>query len=150
MSKKKQPAKAPCKCRKKKILIPLLVILLIGVGFGIYRLATYNSTNQAGWMSKDEKNEYNSTITQRAWKTGRISQDEILILKTVNKNLGGDTQIDFYVYKLPQGAKATDYFSLEVSQISEDMGLTHVGLASCRLAGGNLKSITNLEIKYIR
>ncbi len=151
MSKKKKTEQKPCKCtRKRCILIAVLVIVVLAIGFGVYRLATYNSTNQSGWMNKDEKTEYNSAITQQAWLTSRIARDEILIINTVNKTLGGDTEVELYVYKLPQGAKATDYYHLSVRQIPADSGLEHVGTATCKLAGGKLESVYNLLVTYMR
>lgn len=148
-AKKKEAVKKPCKC-KKKVLITLAVVLALVLGFGVYRLVTYNSSEHSNWMDKDEKTEYNTALTQHAWRTAKISRNEILLLKSVNKNLGGDSQLEFYVYQLPDGAKSTDYLHLDANQVSSDSGLIHIGTATCRLAGGKISSIYSLEVKYIR
>jgi hypothetical protein len=150
MSKKNITKSKPAKNSKKRwILIAVLTVVVLAVGLGIYQLVTYGDTDQSGWMSEEEKTQYNTALTRQAWLTGRISKNEILLIKTVNKNLGGDTHVELYVYQLPEGGVAKDYLHMDVSQVGADSGLKHVGTASCKLAGDKLESVYSLQVTYM-
>lgn len=133
------------KCSKKRyVLISVLVLVLIAAGIGIYCMFSGGVES----LSEEDKTKYNSTLTRQAWMTSRIQKDELLIIHSIEENTGGDTKIELFVYKLPAGGKSTDYYHMDTSQISADSGLVKVGTATCKLAGGKLESIYNLQVTY--
>ena len=74
----------------------------------------------------------------------------MLIIKSIDKEAGGDAKAEFYIYRLPDGAKAEDYLHLQVSKVSADSGLLHIGTASCTFIGDDLNAIYNFKALYIQ
>ena len=110
------------------ILVWLCIVLLFG-----------NSTR-----------DYNTAVTQRAQAGLQISKQDILILKSISKDPGGDSKAEFYVYRLPDGGKAEDFLHLQVSKIGADSPLEHIGTASCTFIGDDLNAIHNLYILFLK
>ena len=136
--------------KKKILLIILAVVVLAAAGFGIYRLATFETANHADRMSDSKVMEYNTIITGKAQIAGRIGAREILILHSLQKDMQTDSQLVFYIYQLPEGAKIADYIGLRTSQITEEHGLIHMGSFSCRMVGEDLSSAYSVQVSYIR
>ena len=127
----------------KKILIPILCLLLIvAVAVGIYVSRNTLSTQRI--------KEYNTAATQRAWKQSLIASNDILILKSVTRNPGGDTKVEFNVYRLTAGAMASNYLSKQVSDLGNDTGLELMGTASCTFIGDDLSAIYTLTAVFVK
>lgn len=124
---------------KKKLFVALaLAAVVLLVWLGVVLLSGNNAA------------EYNRSATDRAQASKQISQQDILILKSLTKNAGEDTKAEFYVYRLPEGAKAEDYLHLQVSKVSEDSGLVHMGSASCTFVGDDPSAIYDLKVIFLR
>lgn len=149
-SKKKQPPKKAFNRKWLWVLIPVLVIALAAGGFGIYRLATYNTVNHTGWITGSERAEYNSALTQQARATGRIAKNEILIMDNLHRTLGADAEVEFTVYRLPDGANEADYLHLDGARLPDDFPLEALGNGTCKLLGDRLNAIYNMTINYLR
>ena len=123
----------------KKLRILLITLpIVIAVWLGVV-LFTGNSAA-----------DYNTAATNRAQASGVISKNDILILKSITKDPGGDSQAEFYIYRLPEGTKAEDYLHLQVSKISADSPLEHMGSASCTFIGDDPTAIRNLNAVFLR
>ena len=94
--------------------------------------------------------DYNTAATKRAQASGLIGQNDILILKSITKNPGGDSKAEFYIYRLPDGASAEDYLHLRVSKVDAGSGLDHLGSASCTFIGDDPTAIRNLNAVFLR
>lgn len=136
--------------KKKTILIILAVILLAAAAFGIYRLATHNTANHADRLSAGELQECNTAVTQKAQVSGTIGKQEILILHTLSKTRGMDSNAVFYIYQLPEGADPNDYTGLRASQAESSGDLVYMGTLSCRLVENQLTSAYDMKVTYIR
>ncbi len=128
--------------KKKLWILPLCLLLVVAIGIGIYLSSTRVSTKNI----KD----YNTYATQRAWAKSIIGINDILILKSVTRNPGGDTKVEFNIYRLPQGAIATDYLSKQVSDLGADTPLELMGSASCTFIGDDLTAIYNLTAVFLK
>ena len=127
----------------KKILIPILCLLLVAaIGIGIY----WNSTR----VSTTKIKEYNTYATQRAWMSSAIGSNDILILKSVTRSAGGDTKVEYNVYRLPDGGLATTYLDKQVSDLPADTPLELIGSASCTFIGDDLTAIYNLKAVFVK
>ena len=124
---------------KKKLRILLITLpIVIAVWLGVV-LFTGNSAA-----------DYNTAATNRAQAGQMISKQDVLILKSIEKNPGGDSKAEFYIYRLPDGADAEDYLHLQVSKIGADSPLEHVGSASCTFIGDDPTAVYNLNAVYLR
>lgn len=120
----------------KILLITLPVV--IAVWLGVVLLTGNNVTD------------YNTAATKRAQAGQMIGARDILILKSIEKNPGGDSKAEFYIYRLPEGTKAEDYLHLQVSKIGADSPLEHMGTASCTFIGDDPSAIHNLKAVFLK
>ena len=129
----------------KKIfwILPLCLLLVIAIGLGIYWGSNRIVTTQ-------HIKEYNTYATQRAWMQSIIGSNDILILKSVERNYGGDTKVEFNIYRLPQGGVATTYLDKQVSGLPSDTPLELIGSASCTFIGDDLSAIYNLTAVFVK
>lgn len=123
--------------KKLKILLITLPVV-IAVWLGVVLLTGNNVTD------------YNTAATKRAQAGQMIGARDILILKSIEKNPGGDSKAEFYIYRLPEGAKAEDYLHLQVSKIGADSPLEHMGTASCTFIGDDPSAIHNLKAVFLK
>ena len=123
--------------KKLKILLITLPVV-IAVWLGVVLLTGNNVTD------------YNTAATNRAQAGQMIGARDILILKSIEKNPGGDSKAEFYIYRLPEGAKAEDYLHLQVSKIGADSPLEHMGTASCTFIGDDPSAIHNLKAVFLK
>ncbi len=147
---KKMMSSSPCRRKLLLVLIPLLAIALIAAAIGIYRLATYESANHASLMSKADLRACNSTATNKAQINSRIAQQEILILYSLEKDYQTDSDAVFYIYRLPEGGSAADYYGLTTAEIDALGSLTLMGTLSCRMVGNDVSTAYNVKVTYQR
>ncbi len=136
--------------KKKTILMILAVVLLAAAGFGIFRLATHNTANHADRLGAGELQACNTAVTQKAQVSGTIGKQEILILHTLSKTRGMDSDAVFYIYRLPEGADPSDYTGLRISQADASGDLVYMGTLSCRLVENDHTSAYDMKVTYIR
>lgn len=125
---------------KKKLIILAVVLLVAAIGIAIFA----TSRNKVSVM------DYNLSATQRGWRGSTLGANDILILKSITRNPGGDSKAEFYVYRLQEGDSAANYMKLEVSQIGKDAPLEHIGSATCTFIGNDPAAIYDLKILYTR
>lgn len=101
-------------------------------------------------FSGSSATDYNTSATNRAQASGMVSTNDILILKSITKDPGGDSKAEFYIYRLPEGANAEDYLHLQVSKIGADFPLEHMGSASCTFIGDDPSAIYNLTTVFLK
>lgn len=126
--------------KKKTKLLLGIGALLIAVAIGLVIFLASGS----------KITDYNTAATQRAQSGKLVGSRDILILKSIEKNAGGDTKAEFYIYRLPEGAAAEDYMHLQVSDIGADSPLEHIGNASCTFIGDDPTAIRNLTTLFLK
>ena len=136
--------------KKKRILIILIAILILAAGFGIYRLATYNTANHADWMSGSTLTEINRAASGKAITSSVIGTDEILLLHTLTKTSGQDSVAVFYIYQLPEGADGESYMALRADEAKQDENLLYMGSLTCRLVENDQTSVYDMKATYVR
>lgn len=125
--------------KKTKLLIGIgLLLIALAIGLCVFLLSGSDVTD------------YNTNATQRAQTSKLIGTKDILILKSIEKNSGGDSKAEFYIYRLPDGAKAEDYLHLQVSDIGADSPLEHIGSASCTFIGDDPTAVRNLTTIFTK
>ncbi len=125
---------------KKKFWLTLITLaVVIVVGLCVVLLFSGNNAT-----------DYNTAATNRAQAGHMIGTQDVLILKSISKNPGGDTRAEFYIYRLPEGGKAEDYLHLQVSKIGPGSRLEHIGSASCTFIGDDPTAIYNLNAVFTK
>lgn len=136
--------------KQKRLFILFIAITVLSVALGVYHFATYKTVNHAPRLEKSELQKYNTTMTARAFTSGQISKDMVLVLHSLQKDSQTDSQAEFYIYQLPEGADPEDYLSLHAGQIREEDGLVHMGILTCRLPEDSVLSAYDFHLSFIR
>ncbi len=133
----------------KKQVVALALLFVIGVGcVSGYFVYNYNTSNQASWLQSEEKVELNTAATESARKQGLIQNGEILIVKRVNKKLGGDTQVEFVLCRVSEKTNLEKAMGYRSTDLKEDASLTTVGSATATLVRDDTGKITGITVKY--
>ena len=136
--------------KQKRLFILFIAITVLAVALGVYHFATYKTVNHAPRLEKSELQKYNTAMTARAFTSGQISKDMVLVLHSLQKDSQTDSQAEFYIYQLPEGADPEDYLSLHAGHIREEDGLVHMGILTCRLPEDNILSAYDFHLSFIR
>ena len=136
--------------KQKRLFILFIAITVLAVALGVYHFATYKTVNHAPRLEKSELQKYNTAMPARAITSGQISKDLVLVLHSLQKDSQTDSQAEFYIYQLPEGADPEDYLSLHAGQIREEDGLVHMGILTCRLPEDNILSAYDFHLSFIR
>ena len=101
-NKKKRPAQKK-HLQKKQIwtiaAIAAAVVLAVIIGICAYA-HHYNQQEHADFLSQDELYQYNYLLTAFGRNASLTADDQVLVLESVSKNLGGDTVATFVIYTL--------------------------------------------------
>lgn len=126
---------------KKKLIIMIIAILLVAaIPLAIWLKQTI--------VTKDDVIAYNTKATTRAYAGGWIGKQDVLILESIDRDLGGDSKAKFQIYRLPDGANAADYLDKKASQIGNKLEL--VGTASCTFIGDDPSAIDDLYVIFLK
>lgn len=136
--------------KQKRILILFIAITVLAVALGVYHLATYKTVNRAPRLEESQLQAYNSAMTARAFTSDWISRDMVLVLHSLQKDGKTDSQAEFYIYQLPEGADPNAYLGLHTGQLREEDGLVHMGTLTCRLPDDNVLSAYDFHLSFIR
>lgn len=133
----------------KKCILILLAVALLAVGVVLIGFYAYNHADHAKNLEETEIAAYNTAITAAARKAGSIRDDEFILIDTISKEVGGNTNISIRVYKLPDGAKQADYMGLRVSDLPEDFGPEFMARGTARLIDDSMDRIV-VTVNYVR
>ena len=136
--------------KQNRLFILFIAITVLSVALGVYHFATYKTVNHAPRLEQSELQKYNTTMTARAFTSDWIRQDMVLVLHSLYKDGKTDSQVEFYIYQLPEGADPEDYLSLHAGQIREEDGLVHMGILTCRLPEDSVLSAYYFHLSFIR
>lgn len=126
-------------------LIGLFVVSVIVTGS--YLVYNYNTTNQASWLETEEKLELNSALTQEARSQGLVEEDQICIVKKVNKKLGEDqVNITYNVYDVSEQADLERVMTYRSTDAKKDETLTAAGGGSATTSKKDLSAVGNLAL----
>ena len=136
--------------KQKRLFILFIAITVLSVALGVYHFATYKTVNHAPRLEQSELQKYNTAMTARAFTSGQISKDMVLVLHSLQKDSQTDSQAEFSIYQLPEGVKADDFLSLHAGQIQEKDGLVYMGTLSCRIPADQPLSAYDFHLSFIR
>lgn len=138
--------------KKRKITVLLIVLaaaLLIGIGVGIYA-AFYNNHDHMADMTDKELYEFNYVLTAFGRNAELTADNEVLILETMTKNLGGDTEVTFKIYHYERESDLSAALDMTNQQISENSSYTYMGHGTVTLVDDSFAGMSNMKVMYVR
>lgn len=150
---KKQTPKTAPKFNKKKIIMIISIVLLVaalaGIGVGIYA-KHYHSLNHAEDLTGDELFEYNYVLTVFGRNKQVISSNDVLIVDTVTKNLGGDTEITFFIYRYTSESDLDAALRMSAEQIAADSRFEYMGTGTVSMIRDEIAGMSNMKTVYVK
>ena len=142
MSKKKntQPQKSN-KLRLILIIGAIAVVLAAGVGLLLHYFHEEEPTQIA---------QYNSVLTSRARSEGYISNYEVIIIHTIDDSPNGYTQLEAYIYQLPDGVTTAQMLEYYAHELPEKWNAEQIGTASARLLKDDIGSLYGLKTYHTK
>ena len=139
MSKKKtQKSK-----KLRLILIISAIAVLLAVGAGL--LLHYLNEEEPSQIAQ-----YNSVMTSRARSEGCISNYEVIIIHTIDDSPKGYTQLEAYIYQLPDGVTTAKMLEYYAHELPEKWNAEQVGTASARLLKDDIGSLYGLKTYHTK
>ncbi len=137
---------------KKKIIIILSVILvvaLVATGVGIYAYI-YGQQDHADAMDSDDRYEYNYILTLFGRNNSLSGDDEVLVLESVDKTLGGDTEATFKIYRYEKESDLSAALKMTVEEIAENGAYEYVGYGTVTLVDDSFAGMSNMKTIYVK
>ena len=154
MSKKTQAKQAQKKqnLKKKLIIIISVAVVLVAIAavvYGIYA-KNYNNRDYAAEMSSEEVYQYNYMLTVFGRNANRIGNQDVLVIETMTKELGGDTLITFHIFRYTKEADLEDALKMDLSQISADSRFECVGDGTVTMIDDKVAGMSNMKTSYVK
>lgn len=138
---------------KKKILLIIAIVLAVlvvaGVVLGIYA-HVYKNQNHADKLDDKSLYEYNHILTAFGRSNNLISGNEVLVLDTVNKNLGGDTEASFYIYRYENESDLVEALKMTPEQIAANDAYEYMGTGTVTLLDDKFAGMVNMKTMYVK
>ena len=135
--------------KKPKLLVILLCCVAALLVVAVVGIHIYNNADHGKTMNDATVTDYNVAITEAARSYGSIGEQEFILIDTVSKELGKNTDITFRVYQLPDGGDWTAYQNYKVSDVPSDFAPDYVGHGTARLLEGSLEKIV-VNVMYVK
>lgn len=154
MSKKTQVKQAQKKQHLKKNLIIIISVAVVlvaiaAVAYGVYA-KKYNNRNYAAEMSAEEVYQYNYMLTVFGRNANRIGSQDVLVIETMTKELGGDTLITFHIFHYTKEADLEDALKMDLTQISADPRFECVGDGTVTMIDDKIAGMSNMQTTYVK
>ena len=75
---------------------------------------------------------------------------EVLVLDTVNKNLGGDTEATFYIYKYKNESDLMAALKMTPDEIAGNDAYEYMGSGTVTLLDDKFAGMVNMKTMYIK
>ena len=140
---------ADLKFGKKQIVLLVCLFACAVIGAGSYWVYNYNTSNQASWLSAEECATLNGNIEELVNQELPLADNQFAVIYKVEKSLGGDTQVTYYVYEVDDTLNADSYAGFYNGGISKSLRsdhMTKIATGTCTLVGDDLNNITNFTV----
>ena len=152
-AKEKRSAAQKRAALKKQIIwvvaIALAIIAVAAVFFGI-RAYRYNRQDHAANLTSDERVQMNYTLTVFGRNNNQVGTKEVVVLDVIQKQVGGDTQITFQVYRYTSESDLNDAMKMTVEEIANDSRFEYVGNGSVTMVDDKVAGMSNMKTSYVK
>ena len=125
------------------------VIAIAGLSYGLYA-RSYNNRDHAENMEEDELFQLNYTLTVFGRNKSMISTNDVLSLDTMTKEMGGDTQITFVIYRYTNESDLNKALHMTAEEIAADSSFEYMGSGTVTMIGDDVARMSNMKTTYIK
>ena len=126
--------------KKQFIHLTVAVVLVTALFVGIWMYQNM--------VPNHDTKDYNTYATAQAYASGLIGQNDVLIIKSLKREFGGNSTAEFVIYRLPEGGSGAQYLDKTAAKVGAD--LEEIGTATCLFIDDDPTQIKNLKTIYTR
>lgn len=131
------------------ICIVAALIAIAGIGYGLYA-HNYNNRDHAQDVEEDELFQLNYTLTVFGRNKSMIGTNDVLILDTMTKEMGGDTQITFVIYRYTNESDLNRALHMTAEEIAADPSFEYMGNGTVTMLGDEIAGMSNMKTTFIK
>lgn len=136
--------------KKRTIIIAsVAVVAALLIGLAVFSVV-YNNQDHAGALKGDDLYQYNYFLTVFGRNNSLTGDDEVLIVDSISKNLGGDTQIVFYIYHYENESDLMPALEMTRQEIEKNASYEYVGFGEVTLVDDKIAGMSNMKTIYIK
>ena len=138
--------------KKKTWCIAAIVLAVLVLGGTIYGICVsrYNHKNHADNMASDDRYFMNLSLTTFGQTKSLIGNKDVLVLKSVDKEFGGDTLVTFAIYQYEDLEDFNRALRMTVEELAADPKFQYLGSGEVTLRNDEIAQMGNLKVAYIQ
>lgn len=135
--------------KRTVIIVSAVVALALIAGLGLYSVL-YNNRDHADRLNDEQLYQYNHFLTAFGRSNSLTSNDEVLIVDSISKTLGGDTKITFYIYHYENESDLMAGLEMSREEIEKNASYEYVGFGEVTLVDDKIAGMSNMKTVYIK
>ncbi len=136
---------------KKRTIIFVSIAVAVALLAGIWVYAAYyRNQDHADSLKGDELYEYNYLLTVFGRNNSLTGDNELLIVDSISKNLGGDTQVTFRIYHYEKESDLLPGLKMTREEIEKNASYEYVGFGEVTLVDDAFAGMSNMKTVYVK
>lgn len=131
------------------IIVAAAVLVAAIAGVSIYAWQ-YHNQDHADGLSSDDLYEYNYLLTVFGRNNKLTNNSEVLVVDTVTKTLGGDTEVTFRIFHYEKESDLAAALKMTVEQVGENSAYEYMGYGTVTLLDDNFAGMVNMKVVYVK
>lgn len=131
------------------IIAAIAVALALIAGFIIYSVF-YNNQDHANRLNEEQLYQYNHFLTVFGRSNSLTGDDEVLIVDSISKTLGGDTKIMFCIYHYENESDLMAGLEMSREEIEKNSSYEYMGYGEVTLVDDKIAGMSNMKTVYIK
>lgn len=137
--------------KKKALIITVAAAVLVAAIAGICIYAwQYHNRDHASDLNSDELYQYNYLLTVFGRNNNLTSNSEVLVVDTVTKTLGGDTEVVFRIFRYEKESDLAPALKMTVEQVGENSAYEYMGYGTVTMLDDNFAGMVNMKVIYVK
>ena len=138
--------------KKKTWYIVAIVLAVLVLGGTIYGICVnrYNHQDHADNMASDDRYFMNLSLTTFGQTKSLIGNKDVLVLKSVDKEFGGDTLVTFAIYQYEDLDDFYRALRMTAEELAADPEFQYLGSGEVTLRNDEIAQMGNMKVAYIQ
>ena len=138
--------------KKKTWYIVAIVLAVLVLGGTIYGICVnrYNHRDHADNMASDDRYFMNLSLTTFGQTKSLIGSKDVLVLKSVDKEFGGDTLVTFAIYQYEDLDDFYRALRMTAEELAADPEFQYLGSGEVTLRNDEIAQMGNMKVAYIQ
>ena len=135
--------------KRSIIILSIMVAVALIAGLAIYA-RLYHEPNYADKLGDDELYQHNYLLTVFGRNNSLTGSKEVLVVDTITKTLGGDTEVTFRIYAYEKESDLMPALHMTVEQIEASSSYEYMGHGTVTLVDDQFAGMVNMKPVYVK